>query len=56
MCYGEKDFMEDNQARRYNIQKETKVAENSKVSKRFTMKQKLEWHATWLQQQTNGYG
>ena len=48
--------MEDNQAIRYNIQKETKVAENSKVSKRFTMKQKLEWHTTWLQQQTNGYG
>ena len=25
-----------------------------KVSKRFTVKQKLEWHATWLQQQTSG--
>ena len=48
--------MEDNQAMRYNIHKETKVAENSKVSERSTMKQKLEWHATWLQQQTNGNG
>ena len=49
----ENDFMEDNQAMRDYIRKETKVADDWKVSKRFTMKQKLEWHAAWLQQQAN---
>ena len=48
------DFMEDNQAMRNYIQKETKVVEDWKISKRFTMKEKLEWHAVWLHQQTNG--
>ena len=48
------DFMEDNQAMRNYIQKETKVVEDWKISKRFTMKEKLEWHAVWLQQQKNG--
>ena len=32
----------------------SKKNEGGRGLKRFTMKQKLEWHATWLQQQTNG--
>ena len=51
---GEKDFMGNNQSMKHYIQRETKVVEDSKVSKSFIMKQKLEWHATWLQQQRNG--
>ena len=34
--------------------KRSKGGRGFKVSKRFTMKQKLEWHATWLQQKVNG--
>ena len=48
------DFMEDNQAMRNYIKKETKVVEDWIISKRFTMKEKLEWYAVWLHQQTNG--
>ena len=54
MYYGEKGFMKDNQTMRDYFQSETEVTENWKVSERFKMKQKLEWHATWLQQQING--
>ena len=44
----EKCITEDNQAMRDYIQRETKVSDDWKVSKRFTVKEKLEWHATWL--------
>ena len=54
--YEEEYFMEENQAMIDYIQRKAKVAEDSTVSKRFIKIQKLEWHATWLQQQTNGLG
>ena len=45
--------MEDNQAMKDYIQGEWIEADDWKISKRFVMKQKLVWNATWLPQQSN---